>query len=72
METNRFVYSKILAAQHSVPEESRDNAPDKWDSARFSRLFWLQVFSRFASRIHAHPLAGNAHRWAANRAFMYK
>ena len=40
-------------------------APDKWESARFRSIFLALSFFYISSRIHAHPLAGNANRWAA-------
>jgi hypothetical protein len=40
-------------------------APDKWDSARFSSLYLASSFFWLMSRVHTHPLAGNANRWVA-------
>ncbi len=37
-------------------------APDKWESARFTGSFRASSFSLLPGRIHARPLAGNAHR----------
>jgi hypothetical protein len=38
-----------------------------WDSARFRSIFLASSFFCISCRIHAHPHAGNANRWATPR-----
>ena len=38
-------------------------AADKWDSPRFTGIFWIQVYTALKPSL-VPPAAGNASRWA--------
>src|SRR5688572_20294252 len=51
-------------AQHSVPEVSRDNAPDGWESARFQAFFLAWSGFRQSGVLSSRPPAGTPAKYA--------
>ncbi len=59
--------SRFYLDRPGLPRKQRltQRAPDKWDSARFLRVFNASAGFRFRACSASRPLAGNANRWAA-------